>query len=138
MKIKYSRYAAPPSASNPLGVIVRPEVLLRVVGSDADEYMMALVDTGADETVLPLSLAQDLRIAVDVSSETQATSFAGGASRYLQASSFLKSLDRRRSSAGKQWFNSPISNQPMMSVQCLAITVHCSTFWQRLTVKRTS
>ena len=49
----------------PQGLVYRPEISVRVIGSQDEIYLMALVDTGADETILPLSLAQLLGVDVD-------------------------------------------------------------------------
>lgn len=58
MNFVYTKYEIQPSSTNPSGIIHRPEVMLRVIGQIGEAHLMALVDTGADECVLPLSVGE--------------------------------------------------------------------------------
>ena len=77
MNFAYTKYEIQPSSTNPSGIIRRPEVMLRVIGQTGDAYLMALVDTGADECVLPLSVGEAIgaRLSPD---ETILASGVGG------------------------------------------------------------
>ena len=77
MTFDYINFEVDPSPTNPIGMFRRPELVLRLRGDRSDEYAMALVDTGADECVLPLSLADSLGVAVDPSKSIRAAG-AGG------------------------------------------------------------
>ena len=67
MTFDYTAYDVEPSPTNPIGIVWRPELVLRVIGEHSEEFVMALVYTGADESVLPLSLAKNIGVAVDAS-----------------------------------------------------------------------
>jgi hypothetical protein len=43
-------------------VILRPEIPVRVYGPAGTSEVLALLDTGSDNSILPLSIARDLRI----------------------------------------------------------------------------
>ena len=77
MKFRYATYQCEPSAANPAGVIVRPKVLLNVVGPSGDLFDLALVDTGADHTTLPMSIADELGIELMTEHATQSSGFSG-------------------------------------------------------------
>jgi predicted aspartyl protease len=57
-------------------LIVRPVITIRIAGSRSAARWDALVDTGADETLLPLSLAELLGVELDA----EGTSLAAGIS----------------------------------------------------------
>ena len=64
----------------PDGTIVttyRPMIPIRIVGPDAAALYLALVDTGADGTVLPRSVADDLGIVPDDQKADDVTAFGG-------------------------------------------------------------
>jgi len=77
MKFRYATYLCEPSAANPDGVIVRPKVLLNIVGPLGDLFDLALVDTGADHTTLPISIAEELGIPLITEHTTQSSGFSG-------------------------------------------------------------
>lgn len=77
MIFDYTTYEVDCSPTNPSGLVRRPEVLLRVGGETASKSVLALVDTGADERVLPLSLAERIGVAVDDSHAMQAAGVGG-------------------------------------------------------------
>ena len=77
MTFDYTAYDVEPSPTNPIGIVWRPELVLRVIGEHSEEFVMALVDTGADESVLPLSLAKNIGVAVDASKSIPAAGVGG-------------------------------------------------------------
>jgi hypothetical protein len=76
MNFQYTKHMVEPSPTISEGVVYRPEVVLRVAGKNSDLYLAALVDTGADETILPLSVAAEIGVDLD----TDRMSLAGGVS----------------------------------------------------------
>ena len=58
-------------------VIFRPEVPVRVHGPNGSIDFVALVDTGADNTILPESIARDLGIPLAAGKGPAATAFGG-------------------------------------------------------------
>ena len=77
MIFDYTTYEVDASSTNPLGIVRRPEVLLRVSGGTSARLLLALVDTGADESVLPLSLAESIGVAIDDANTLQAAGVGG-------------------------------------------------------------
>ncbi len=65
----------------PDGVLLRPEVPLRIIGPDGAETLLALVDTGADATVLPKWTQEAIGAAID---ETQPSIISGIAGQELE------------------------------------------------------
>jgi len=58
-------------------VLLRPEIPVRVYGPAGAAEMLALVDTGADSSILPLSIAHDLGIETIPGKGPAATAFGG-------------------------------------------------------------
>ena len=58
-------------------VIFRPEVRIKVHGPKGSADFLALVDTGADNTILPESIARNLGIALIAYKGPAATAFGG-------------------------------------------------------------
>ena len=55
-----------PSPATPDQPVFRPKIPLRILGPRGDHFVgLALVDTGADETVLPLAAAKTVRAKLD-------------------------------------------------------------------------
>jgi hypothetical protein len=59
------------------GVLYRPEVLVRVISPTVDVFVRGLVDTGADSTLFPRSIAESLGISLDDVATSPATGFTG-------------------------------------------------------------
>jgi len=57
MRWRYTPYAVEKSRICPSGIVYRPEARLRVRGKTGEAHLRALVDTGADHTLLPISIA---------------------------------------------------------------------------------
>jgi hypothetical protein len=77
MKFHYSAFLSAAPDSGDEVIIFRPEVPLRVHGPGGSAVYMALVDTGADNTILPLSIAKELKIDTDRAKGPRATAFGG-------------------------------------------------------------
>lgn len=65
-----------------LDLVQRPEIPLTIIGTQRRFTFRALVDSGADMTVLPVSLARTLRIPLAPSSRN-GTAFGGGEYRLM-------------------------------------------------------
>lgn len=65
MRFEYVAYTVQSSPTIPDGVVYRPEVTVRLSGPLGNFVVSALIDTGADETVLPRSLAGVLGVVPD-------------------------------------------------------------------------
>jgi predicted aspartyl protease len=60
------QYGVDPSPAAPGHPVFRPKIPVKISGPRADHHVaIALVDTGADETILPLSVARPLRVQLD-------------------------------------------------------------------------
>ncbi len=77
MKFPYREYISQYPGATDYRLILRPVITLRIVGPESDARWDALVDTGADETLLPLSLAELLGIELDEESTSQAAGISG-------------------------------------------------------------
>lgn len=77
MRFRYTSYEADPSATLPSGVLYRPEVTVDVIGPRGMETIQALVDTGSDETVFPVSLALAIGVQLDRTTIGQASGVGG-------------------------------------------------------------
>ena len=65
-----------PDTGEPV-VMFRPEVMITVHGRNGSGDFLALVDTGADNTILPESIARDLGITLERCKGPSATAFGG-------------------------------------------------------------
>lgn len=77
MKFPYSAFISPAPDTGEEVVIFHPEVPLRIHGASGSAMYMALVDTGADNTILPLSIARGLSITTHKAKGPGATAFGG-------------------------------------------------------------
>jgi predicted aspartyl protease len=79
MRFDYSAIlSSAPDTGEPV-VIFRPEIRIRVHGPRGSGDFLALVDTGADNTILPEAVAGDLGIPLKVARGPAATAFGGQA-----------------------------------------------------------
>lgn len=76
-EVSVSRVCQPVPGSTDFRLILRPVVTLGIVGATAEGKWDALVDTGADETLLPMSLARVLGVNLDPSLTSRATDVSG-------------------------------------------------------------
>lgn len=77
MKFAYREYLSVFPGTNDFRLILRPIITLRVVGPQADARWDALVDSGADETLFPLSLAEALGVELDQQISSEAAGISG-------------------------------------------------------------
>ena len=93
MKFSYSAFVSPSPDSGDEVIIFRPEVPLRIHGASSSATYMALVDTGADNTILPLSIARELNITTRDGNGPGATAFGGQQIRLTYADVKLEISD---------------------------------------------
>jgi hypothetical protein len=79
MKFHYSAVLSPAPDTGEEVVILRPEVPLRIHGPNGFATYLALVDTGADNTILPISIARELGITPHPAKGPSAVAFGGQA-----------------------------------------------------------
>lgn len=77
MNIAYSGFISNALDTGEELLIFRPEILLRVYGPEISAASEALVDTGADNTILPLSVARRLKIPTRPARGPRARAFGG-------------------------------------------------------------
>jgi hypothetical protein len=77
MKFDYSGVISSAADTGELSVIFRPEVSIRVYGPKGSREVLALVDTGSDDTVLGERVARDLDIPVSRATGPAAHAFGG-------------------------------------------------------------
>jgi len=77
MKFLYREYVSQFPGSSDFRLILRPVITVRISGPSAEARWDALVDTGADETLLPLSLAELLGVDLDRERSSQAAGVSG-------------------------------------------------------------
>jgi hypothetical protein len=91
MRFPYTLSVAPSIDTGEQIVLLRPEIPIRVYGPTGAAEMLALVDTGADNSILPLSIAHDLGIQTTPGSGPGATAFGGQQSHFPMPKLFLMS-----------------------------------------------
>ncbi len=77
MIFAYQRYEVEASPAFGGGLLYRPEIPLRVIGQTGDANFFALVDTGADGTLIPRSLGERIGVDLDDSQPTSVRGFSG-------------------------------------------------------------
>ncbi|MFN0054416.1 MAG: aspartyl protease family protein [Planctomycetales bacterium] len=77
MKFAYREYVGVFPGTNDFRLILRPIITVRIVGPKADARWDALVDSGADETLFPLSIAEALGIDLDPQMTSEASGITG-------------------------------------------------------------
>lgn len=77
MKWNYRRVEVDPSRICPSGFVFRPVATVRIGGSVGSAYLRALVDTGADHTIMPFSVAEDVGAELFVDEEDAARGVSG-------------------------------------------------------------
>jgi hypothetical protein len=76
MKFPYRQYLSQYPGTSDFHLILRPVITVRITGPRASARWDALVDTGADETLLPLSLGEVLGVTLDHDTTSQAAGIA--------------------------------------------------------------
>jgi predicted aspartyl protease len=77
MLFPYREYRINPTVVFPDGVLYRPEVRVHVIGPTDDVFLRGLVDTGADSTIFPRSIADAIGVELDDSRTSRASGFTG-------------------------------------------------------------
>jgi predicted aspartyl protease len=77
MKFPYREYVSRFAGTSDFRLILRPVITIRISGTKADARWDALVDTGADETLLPISLAEVLGVELDQEMTSEAAGISG-------------------------------------------------------------
>lgn len=77
MNYRFTKYDVDPTPTSPRGEVYRPQVVLRLSGPAGDLFLLALVDTGADETIVPYSVADQIGIQVDDQRRNRAGGITG-------------------------------------------------------------
>lgn len=76
-EVYYREYVSIFPGTNDYRLILRPVITIRVVGPNADARWDALLDSGADETLFPLSLAEVLGVELDQELISEAAGISG-------------------------------------------------------------
>jgi predicted aspartyl protease len=77
MKFPYREYLSTIPGSSDFRLILRPVISIGITGANGDARWDALVDTGADETLLPLPLAKLLGVSLDADLTSEAAGITG-------------------------------------------------------------
>lgn len=77
MRFAYREYLSQITGTTDYRLILRPVITIRIAGPQAEARWDALVDTGADETLLPLALAEILGVELDLDFTSQAVGTSG-------------------------------------------------------------
>lgn len=77
MKFAYREYVSVFPGTKDFRLILRPVITIRIIGPKAGARWDALVDTGADETLFPWSLAETLGIELDHQMTSEAAGISG-------------------------------------------------------------
>lgn len=77
MKFPYRAHIGLSPETGDPQIILRPEVLVKIVGPARSEAFLGLVDSGADNTVLPTSVADRLGISLRPAKGPSGTAFGG-------------------------------------------------------------
>lgn len=77
MKFPYREYVSVFPGTTDFRLIVRPVITIHISGPTSKSRWDALVDTGADETLLPYSLVEILGVELDPAVTSQASGISG-------------------------------------------------------------
>jgi hypothetical protein len=77
MKFPYREYLSTFPNTNDYRLILRPIITIRIIGPKASARWDALVDSGADETLFPLSITEALGIELDQQLTSEAAGITG-------------------------------------------------------------
>lgn len=77
MKFEYQQFVSPMPGSSDFQLILRPIIEVRFFGAEKSILYDALIDTGADETLLPMRLAEELGVSLTPELMGQSASFIG-------------------------------------------------------------
>ena len=82
MKFPYRAHIGLAPETGESQIILRPEVVVRIVGPTCSEAFLGLVDSGADNTVLPTSIADRLGIPLRPAQGPSGVAFGGHELRF--------------------------------------------------------
>ncbi len=77
MKFPYREYISAYPGTSDYRLILRPVITIRIVGPRSEARWDALVDSGADETLFPMSLAEVLGVELDDQLTSEAAGISG-------------------------------------------------------------
>lgn len=78
MRFWYQQYEVAPQATGAgATVLYRPEIPVRIIGGTDDDYLLGLLDSGADEVILPWSIAEKIGAEIDEDTRWSIRGFAG-------------------------------------------------------------
>lgn len=77
MLFPYRTYHITKTPVFPEGVLYRPEVVVHVTGPTGDVFIRGLVDTGADNTIFPRSIAEAIGLTLADAHTSPAAGFTG-------------------------------------------------------------
>jgi hypothetical protein len=77
MRFPYREYLSVFPGANDYRLILRPVITIRIIGPKSEARWDALVDTGADETLFPISLANLLGVELDQRQTSEAAGISG-------------------------------------------------------------
>lgn len=89
MRFPYSSIISLSPHTQKLALLRRPEIPITIAGPAGSATYIALVDTGADNTIFPLSVAEYLGISVDPDAGPAASGFGGYELQLLTGSALL-------------------------------------------------
>lgn len=78
MRFLYHPYPVRGTGSSRYKIVHRPTILVRVVGASGGDEIMGLVDTGADDTLLPDFLIKPLGVTIDPADKAIVVGIDGG------------------------------------------------------------
>lgn len=78
MKFAYREYISAFPGTNEYRLILRPVITIRIIGPKSEARWDALVDTGPDETLFPISLADVLGVELHQQLTSEAAGISGG------------------------------------------------------------
>jgi len=90
MIFPYSSIVAPAPDGDDYILVRRPEIPITIVGPAGSGTYIGLVDTGSDNTILPVSIANDLGIVLETVQGATATVFGGHRVQLLMGQAALK------------------------------------------------
>jgi hypothetical protein len=114
VKFPYQRYEIDASSTNPNAVLYRPELPIRAIGSSTEKSLFARADTGADETLLPLSIGRKIGALIEESQKSTIEAFGGHAIEEFPGEvefelAFRRKTKRWRAKVGFVAFLDPIN-----------------------------
>jgi len=89
MKFSYSSIITAAPDGDDFYLIRRPEIPVTIVGANGQITLLGLVDTGADNTIFPKSVADHLQIPLEATEGSGASAFGGQRIELLSGEAIL-------------------------------------------------